>query len=345
MLNSINLPQISQDFLKNLTKRQKEIISRRFGFQSGKRETLESIGKSFRVTRERIRQIERDGFSKMQPKTDKYKKIFSALLNYFQSQGGLKREDILFSQLASPKFQPYLYFLLTLHPQFSKFPESDEFYSLWTINQNSLQLARKINKFLISKLKEKKEILPFSKIVGLYNKSQDILRINLNSKALLSFVEISKEIEQGLENLFGLKEWPEITPRGVRDKSFLVLKREGRPLHFNEISSFIPKLPFRGVPEKRILSQTVHNELIKDPRFVLVGRGIYALRDWGYERGVVKDIIERTLRKNRRPMSREEVMKEVLRQRFVKESTVLLNLKNQEYFIKNPQGRYLLKEI
>ena len=344
MLNSINLPQISQDFLKNLTKRQKEIISRRFGFQSGNRETLESIGESFQVTRERIRQIEKDGFSKMRPGIDKYKKVFTTLSDYFKSQGGLKREDILFSQLAAPKFQPHLYFLLVLHSQFSKFPESDEFYSLWTINPNSLQLAKKVNKFLISKLKEKREILPFSKIFGLYNKNQNILGTNLNSKALLSFVEISKEIEQGLENLFGLKGWPEITPRGVKDKSFLVLKREGKPLHFNEISSFIPKLPFQGAPDKRIVSQTVHNELIKDPRFVLVGRGIYALRDWGYEPGVVKDIIERILRKNKKPLPREKIMKEVLKQRLVKESTVLLNLKNQEYFTKNPQGRYMLRK-
>ena len=326
MLNTINFSQISQDFLKNLTKRQKEVISRRFGFQSGKRETLESIGKSFQVTRERVRQVERDGFSKMRPKIDTYKKVFTALLDYFKKQGELKREDILFSQLAPFKFQPNLYFLLTLHPQFSKFPESSDFYPLWTINPNSLQRAKKVNKFLVSKLKEKKEILPFSKILELYKKNQNILGINLNSQSLLSFVEISKEIEQGMENFFGLKEWPEISPRGVKDKSFLVLKREERPLHFNEISSLIPKLPFQGASEKRVVSQTVHNELIKDPRFVLVGRGIYALREWGYTPGVVKDIIERVLRKKKRPLSEGEIVKEVLKQRFVKESTVLLNL-------------------
>lgn len=346
MANVFNFSKICQDFLKDLSSRQKEIVLRRFGFVSGQKETLESIGKSHRITRERVRQVERDCFAKMKPKTAKYQKIFTSLTGYFKKQGGLKREDILFSQLSGSRFQPNLYFLLTFHPQFSRFPGNQEFHPLWTISPDSLKLARKVNNCLISKLREKETPLPFSEVCGIYQQSPLSREKNLNSQAILSFIEISKDIEKGINNLFGLKSWPEINPRGVRDKAFLVLKKKKEPSHFNDIASLISKLPFpkKSEKEKEAVLQTVHNELIKDPRFVLVGRGIYALREWGYTPGVVKDIIEQILKEKREPMTKKEIIKGVLKQRLVKETTILLNLNNQDYFLKNPEGKYTLRK-
>jgi len=289
--------------MRHLSPRQKEVILRRFGFQSDQKETLESIGKDFRITRERVRQIERDGFSKMEPKIEKYKNTFNYLTNYFQRQGELKREDILFSQLAGSRFQPHLRFLLAFHPQCLRIAESKEFYPLWTINQNSLKLAREINNTLISKFREKEKTLSFLGVLGIYKTSSLSRKKNLNPQALLSFVEISKEIEKGVNNLFGLKDWPEINPRGVKDRIFLALKKERQPTHFYTLATLISKLPFPEESDgkkKKIVSQTVHNELIKDSRFVLVGRGMYALREWGYEPGVVRDVIEQILREKKK---------------------------------------------
>ena len=112
-----------------------------------------------------------------------------------------------------------------------------------------------------------------------------------------------------------------------------VFKKKNNPLHFREVAEFIgPKA----------LSQTVHNELIRDPRFVLVGRGTYALRDWGYEQGVVKDVIKNILKEAKNPLTKEEVLEKVLQQRMVKENTILLNLQNKRYFKKNSEGKYHL---
>jgi hypothetical protein len=92
------------------------------------------------------------------------------------------------------------------------------------------------------------------------------------------------------------------------------------------------------------LVQTVHNELIKDSRFVLVGRGVYALKEWGYEPGQVKDIITKILRENG-PLTQGEILERVSKQRLVKENTILLNLSNKKNFLRDSQGKYKVLEI
>jgi hypothetical protein len=117
----------------------------------------------------------------------------------------------------------------------------------------------------------------------------------------------------------------------------MVLSKKGEPMHFSEVSTSIGKLIGRSVH-----MQTVHNELIKDNRFVLVGRGLYALKDWGYEPGVVRDVIVNML-KHDGPMAKENIISIVSEKRFVKPNTILINLENKKYFKKLPDGRYSVK--
>ncbi|HAV11549.1 MAG TPA: hypothetical protein DCX32_03320 [Candidatus Moranbacteria bacterium] len=109
-------------------------------------------------------------------------------------------------------------------------------------------------------------------------------------------------------------------------------------MHFKDIAEEIDK---SGLNKKKTHPQTVHNELIKDKKFVLVGRGIYALAEWGYEKGTVKDVLEDILKKYPAAMTREEIIKEVLKVRQVKKSTVIINLNN--YFKKTKEGKYTSK--
>jgi hypothetical protein len=132
-----------------------------------------------------------------------------------------------------------------------------------------------------------------------------------------------------------LKEWPEINPRVIKDKAFLVFKKENKPLHFSQVAQLIGT---------NALVQTVHNELIRDQRFVLVGRGIYALADWGYKPGTVKEVISGILAQSGDPLSKDEILKKVSEQRIVKANTVLLNLSNKQRFLRNSQGKYLLRD-
>jgi len=86
---------------------------------------------------------------------------------------------------------------------------------------------------------------------------------------------------------------------------------------------------------------TCHNELIKDARFVLVGRGLYALAEWGYSRGVVADVIKSILKKDG-PLTKEEIISKVKKERYVKDNTILVNLQNGHYFKKTKDGLYAL---
>lgn len=325
---NFNYPQICRNLLKNLPERQREVISRRFGLETGQRETLEAIGRSYGLTRERVRQIQEDGFSKLKSLQSfrDLQKVFRYFTNQLKNIGGLRKEDILLSQLGEKSCQPQVLFLLTLGENFERFSETENSYSLWTINNDSLTLAQKIIDSFYNKLREINRPVSLNEFESLWEKEKEWLPF---------YLEISKKIQKNEEGLFGLKDWPEINPRRVKDRAYLAFKKTKAPLHFTKVAELIGN---------SCLPQTVHNELIKDPRFVLVGRGMYALEEWGYYPGQVKDVISKILKEAKEPLTKEEVLKKVLEQRVVKENTILLNLSNKKYFLKTPQGKYLIKE-
>lgn len=318
---NFNLSQACSGFLSGLSSKQKEIISRRFGLKGGERETLEAIGRNHGITRERVRQIERDGIYFLSSKAEENQKVVKYFKDYLKKQGGVKKEEIALSDLGGEKQKNQAYFMLSLIRGLERFGEKEDFYPFWAFNKNSFSKARDCVNSVYKKLKEDgsphtlKSLSSFSKIPSVF---------------LNSYLEISKKIFKSQENLFGLKDWPEINPRGVKDKAVIAFKKEQKPLHFKNVAQLIGSA----------LPQTVHNELIKDPRFVLVGRGVYALNEWGYESGAVKDVIAKVIRENKKPLAKENILKEVLKQRMVKENTVLLNLSNRKYFKRNNRGFY-----
>lgn len=313
--------KIAQDLIAKLTEREKEVISRRFGFGNGKRETLESIGKNYGVCRERIRQIQEIALKKVKENLGAYKDVFVFFEEYFKKFGGARKEERIFQELA-PKEKNEVFFLFSLWPNFHRFRENKDFFSFWANHPKGLEFLRKTIDSIIFQLKKAKSPLSIEQIESQYPK-----------EVLEGFLEISKRIGKDKKGFYGLREWPEIFPRGVKDKAYLVLKEAGKPLHFSEIAKFIENANLH----------TVHNELIRDQRFVLVGRGIYALAEWGYEPGQVKDIIVKILAKEKRPLTKKEIVERVLRERFVKENTILMNLSDRKNFWRDEEGRYHLK--
>ncbi|MDO8663670.1 MAG: sigma factor-like helix-turn-helix DNA-binding protein [Candidatus Wildermuthbacteria bacterium] len=327
-----NYQKICQDLLSNLPPKQKGVILRRFGLDaeaSGKggarREILESIGRSLGVTRERVRQIEAEGLESIRPKSKKYGEVFQSFRKYFQQKGGVREEETMFDELGEGRWQNQVYLLLVLAGEFLRFGENRDFWSSWAVSEDALNSAKKEINTLYCKLQESGKPSTIKTLLSLSS---------LGPQALESYLGISKKIQKNSDNLYGLKNWPEINPRGIKDKAFLVFKKEQKPLHFGRVAQLI----------EGSLVQTVHNELIRDPRFVLVGRGMYALKDWGYEPGQVKDVISKTLKEENKPLTKEEILERVLRQRLVKANTVFLNLGNKKYFSKDSQGKYWVTE-
>lgn len=322
--------------IKELPERSQSVLSRRLGF-TGKKETLESIGQDYNITRERVRQIENKATQTIQNSSNysKLKNPFLGVKKFIDINGGLKREDILELLLAPrPEQKPYLYFLLKIGNPFFYHPDSPDFYSLWKTRDDAPDYAKTISDYLFKRMEEEKRLFSKEEAIEISKKElPNTLKIKLPKDHIVSYIEVTKKIEENPFGELGPAHWPEVTPKGIRDEAYLVLKKEGSPMHFKDLAKIIEKHLQRPVNEN-----TLHNELIKNKNFVLIGRGIYALREWGYNDGTVKDIIKQIL-KEKGPLTKDEITKEVLEHRSVKKTTILLNL---QHFKKDKKGRYSL---
>ncbi len=329
----IDYPKICEDIFQELSSRKREVLEKRFGLTTDDAFTLQAIGNDIGITRERVRQIENDAFEQLR-ETQKVKldKAFQYFLDYFKAQGGLREESRLLEDLGKDKFQNHVLLLLNLGDDFSKFRETEEFYSFWTVESDSLKQAKSVINNIVKEFKQSEAPMEIDEV-------GEKIAFNLKTPILISYIDISKIIFQSPFGSYGLVQWPEINPRGLKDQAYLVLKRENKPLHFTQIAKLISELPSVS---RDILPESVHNEVIRNDRFVLVGRGIYALKKWGYESGTVKEIIVNILEKSKKSLSKEEVIKKVFEQRQVKESTIALNLQDKKVFEKDKKGKYSL---
>ncbi len=320
--------------------REREILSRRFGLFERK-ETLEQIGEMLGITRERVRQLEKTILVKIKtiasenniPELVKFNDNIKLVLS---DNGGLL--DInhltnLISKTTDKIEQSRIAFISLMSNDFIVIPESDLYYTIIGLKSkfNEKKLTSTINNLvkLISDNNSPCTINDLMKITG-----------NTDEKQLSSLANSSKLIAY-LNNTWGLVKWPTVNPKNIRDKIYVILKENGKQMHFSEISNSIKKSDFK---RKNVTTQAIHNELIKDKRFVLVGRGIYALKEWGYQKGTVSDIITKILKNSAKPMHKDEIVKIVLKDRFVKETTILLNLQNKKKFNRVAKATYSLNQ-
>lgn len=338
-MDKTNYKQLYTKFTKGLSEKTRDIFDRRFGVKTGNPETLEVIGKTFGITRERVRQIEEAGFNVIRKNNkEAIEAVYAEFADYFDKQGGFKKEENVLNDLGGKTQKPFVLFLLTLGSEkFSRVCEKKDYYYFWSTLPNAQNAVKATLSSLISKMQEIGKPVARKDFYAQVAKDSGI-----SESATLSYLEVSKRIQSNKENELGLAEWPEIKPRGVKDKAFLVFKKHGKPLHFTDVAGLIDKLEY-NLPNKKTYAQTVHNELIKDTRFVLVGRGTYALAEWGYVPGTIKDIITKVLSENKDPMHKDTLVEKVLAQRLVAKNTVLMNLNNKKHFDKDGSENYFLK--
>jgi hypothetical protein len=340
----VNFNETIKDLLSGLSPRQKDIIEQRFGL-SGKKRTLAAIGKRYGLTRERVRQIESAALKSINEKLGKKQitgRIVEDAVNHLKKSGGVMKEDVFLNELRGVfknKFitREQLRFIFEAANVPNYQIEDNNFYGFWYLDKDSRRAAfdfiNKLEKFISDK---KEELITHKKFDELF--LQAIKPHNLKDFVALNYVAISKRFSVSPFGDFGLTRWEEITPKTARAKAYLILKKHGAPLHFREITKRANdfRLNFN---KRRIIHQTIHNELIKDPRFVLVGRGMYGLSESGLKPGVAKNVIARIL-KSKGPLNKEEVVDLVKQERFLKDNTILLNLQNKKHFKRLADGRY-----
>ncbi len=338
-MEKVNYSAIYASLVKGLSDKTKEVFARRFGIGGKEQETLESIGQTMGVTRERVRQIQDAGFVNIKNgKKEALEKIFKELSSYLKSKGGFRREDLALEDLGGKNEKPYILFLLTLGEQFSRVCEKRDLYSFWSTVDSGEKATNAFLANLVADLKKQGKPMAKKEFVAQFASKYNLTPIVLNS-----YLEASKNIKENTEGQIGLVDWPEINPKGVRDKSFLVFQKENKPLHFTKVASLIDSFNY-NLPNKKTLPQTVHNELIKDDRFVLVGRGIYALKQWGYNPGTVKDVIVKTIKESADSLTKEVLVQKVLDQRMVAKNTILMNLNDKKLFSRDEKGKYILRK-
>lgn len=299
--------------------------------------TLEAIGQMYGITRERVRQVENYALSSIR-KSDVFEKeaaVFEELRDLMLSLGGVVGEDNLLNHISTDKItQNHILFLLVLGEYFKKHKEDAHFRHRWVVDadvaQNVTDSLRTLSKGISKNELISEEDILSSFLGHLGNVDSQYKKEEVVGRWLL----LSKEIGKNPLGEWGIASSPNVSARGMKDYAFLVLRRHGSPMHFTEVAKSIV-----DVFDKKAHVATCHNELIKDKRFVLVGRGLYALSDWGYQGGIVKDVI-RNLLEQEGSLTKDEIIKHVLKERYVKENTVFVNLQDRAYFKKDKKGKY-----
>ncbi len=315
--------------------RDRQIIARRFGFGLTRRLTLEKIGSDFEITRERVRQIEKAAITKM--RASGAAEIAGAgelLREIAAAEGGILPVADVAEILGAPETDiPYIVFLALLSPNVDLIEEDDDV-------RQAIGLAQIYSRSQVSQLLTEiiKTVKDYAKPITLA-KLKVKLPSELDGATIEQLMRISKKLAY-FDGKWGLISWPEVNPKSIRDKTYLVLSRHGRPLHFSEIAKHVRGL---GVTKRNVTVQAVHNELIKDARFILIGRGIYALAEWGYTPGTVAEIIASVLREEQ-PLHKDEIVRRVLLKRQVKTTTIILNLQEKDQFQRTAKATYKLKD-
>jgi hypothetical protein len=329
---------IVKKLLSSLPDRAREVLVYRYGLgKDEKRMTLDAIGKKYGITRERVRQIENYGISNIR-KSEEYKQekaVFTEIETLLHSLGGIVVEDDFLGHISKDaSLQNYMYFLLVVGEPFKKIKEDDEFRHRWHVNEELAKNVESSLKKLYSNLSNQ-DLLPESEMVNKFLEHlEDVSEKYKNQEVVRRWLQLSKLIGKNALGDWGISGSANIKTKGVRDYAFLVIRKHGSPIHFRDVAKQITVMF-----NKKAHVATTHNELIKDKRFVLVGRGLYALAEWGYVPGVVRDVISTVLKKNG-PMTKEEIIDKVMKERYVKENTILVNLQNPKYFKRDKDGKY-----
>lgn len=337
-----------RDILEVLPERTRDVAIKRFGLHGEDPKTLEGIGRTYGITRERVRQIENSAFAKIKSlgadqKVDPLVDILEMIL---REEGGVLSEDRLLKELLEFDLDAELNrravrLILSLSDKFIRIKESDKWKEGWTLDKDIFERARVIMGQFIEYFDREKKLAGQEEIKGILTKKTEADNFeDLHSDAIVASIELSKNIGRNPFGQWGKIEWAEVSPRGVRDKAYLVMEQIKKPLHFRELTERINEISFNG---RKAFSQTVHNELIKDDRFILVGRGIYALRNDQSESDKIKGDIVEILGKSTVPMSKNEIINEISKKYpDIKKTSIAISLQDSKIFRKTKENKYTL---
>lgn len=344
-ITEVNLAEVLEELFMVLTDKEKEVVVKRFSLDNQPRQTLENIGRKFSVTRERVRQIEKIALSKLKrtAKNTKLNMVNDLATKLIRENGGIMLQNDIVSEILNQIRKPsevdnsIIKLALSVNENIVSSDKPNIYYTFWYVNPIKLAEIQEVLKEAKKELKEKKDIVAEMKLARDVQSSLKAVGKNYTEEFIASALKVDKSMRK-IEGGYGLMIWRHVNPKSIRDKAYIVLKKSARPLHFIEIANKIVEAAF---DKKVVTVQAVHNELIRCEKFVLVGRGLYALSEWGYSEGTVADIIEQLLKKKGK-MTKKEIIEGVMKQRQVKKGTISLNLQKRACFKRIGRATYML---
>ncbi|MCX6746216.1 MAG: hypothetical protein NTX00_04360 [Candidatus Parcubacteria bacterium] len=348
-IKAISYADLIDSLMANLPEREKEVLQRRNALADfSDSHTLEQIGHDYNITRERVRQIEKEGLKKvktMDLAKSKLSDLKNLIFGHLREHGGIMAETHLKEKLMSvedEKEEKALNFILTyiFTDEFKRADDLEDYHIVWQLENTDLDQALKIASALKELIEDNGNPLPLEDLLTRFQTHKLYTQIDKtegdNQAILEALLRLRKDIDRNILEQWGLNHWTTIRPKRMTDKAYLIMLKQGKPLHFAEVADLINQANF---DRKKACPATVHNELILDDKYVLVGRGIYALKEWGYKEGTVSDIIAQILVDNG-PLAKNELIDNVLKQRLVQKTTIILALMDKDKFARLEDGRY-----
>lgn len=339
--------EIVNEILESLKERDKKVLMLRYGLNGNEIKTLAAIGNEQGLTRERVRQIEKDVVNNLRKSglsKEAYQATKELLITTITEHGKIMAQDSLLKHMGvkSEEDRNAVIFLLHLIEELEDYLHQN-YKKCWVTVLFNKQLLEEFTDHSHRIFDEASGPLHTEQFLSSF-KQTEFYKNNqpeLNDAIIVNFLDLAHKIEQNVFGQWGLEHWKEVSPKDVGDKAYLVMKNHGKPEHYSVITDLINKAEFDS---RTAYKETVHNELIKDSRFILIGRGIYALSEWGFKPGVVSDVISEVLTDAKEPLSKERIIEEVLKRRVVKKNTILVGLSNRKLFKKVGRNLYALAQ-
>ena len=333
-LTQNTIENVFKTVLQSLSEKERTVIERRIGLY-GERETLQSIGNSFKpaITRERVRQIEDAGIKKVGRiiKATDLAAVQETAKSILSFHAGVVTRDTLINsiiknmELSSTMNSHILEVIVQSDYEIQKSKPklgTQTYFTFPNVNKKEIDF---VHKEALKSLKRKKDVMHKDELYEEIKNAGKAEGMKLENVFIDSVIDIFDDLVKGEEVLVGLTRWKILNPKTLKDKAIYVMKKEQVPMHFVDISNKISE--YLG---ESVKINTIHNELIRNEEFILIGRGIYALKEWGFKPGTVLDVILDVLSKNGGPMNTEEIIKKVLKVRNVKKTTIYMNLQNKK---------------
>jgi len=240
------------EFLKTvfslLSEKEREILRRHFGLYGTESETLENIGKSFGITRERVRQIAVGAIKKMRNDTqflEMRDRVESVLSHILHKYGGVMEEVMLIEALLAEtdtlptnkteresEYANMQFILQQLMPDQFIMVHGDWYRRGWRLLDHPEELTNNALADLHALVEEKAKPLPFEDIFIAYQEKpsyHEIFKLATQNplveegaeeesvrRILYTLMHLSSKMANNILDEWGLLTWPTVRPKDKR---------------------------------------------------------------------------------------------------------------------------------